>query len=102
MSAFRNEPLDRRYLSARDRSDFNQSGAASAQQMALKRAKAYKGQMAYEANRPINTTSATPGTGGQSTGIGIQQQRMQEKSAEKARQQELRPASDDSAYDIYK
>ena len=102
MSAFRNEPIDRRYLSARDRSDFNQSGAASEQQMARKRAKAYKGQMAYETNRPINTTSATPGTGGQSEGIGIQQQRMQEKSAEKARQKELRPNTEDSTYDIYK
>ena len=102
MSAFRNEPIDRRYLSARDRSDFNQSGAAAEQQMALKRARAYKGQMAYEANRPINTTEQTPGTGGQSTGIGIQQQRMAEKSAEKARQEELRPNTEDTTYDIYK
>ena len=102
MSAFRNEPLDRRYLSARDRSDFNQSGAAGAQQLALKRAKAYKGQMAYQANTPINTTTQRPGTGGQSAGIGIQQMRMMDLSAQKARQEELRPKMIDSLSGIYR
>jgi hypothetical protein len=102
VSAFRNTPIDRRRLSYRDRSDFNQSGAAGAQQLALKRAKAYKGQMAYRANTPINTTTQRPGTGGQSAGIGIQQMRMMDLSAQKARQEELRPEMVDPLSGIYR
>ena len=93
MSAFRNTPIDRRRLSYRDRSDFNQSGAAGAQQLALKRAKAYKGQMA---------TTQRPGTGGQSAGIGIQQMRMMDLSAQKAREKELRPEMADPLSGIYR
>ena len=75
-AGLRNKPLDRRYLSDQDKNDYNQSGEYGRRASAVKRARAYRGQMAYQMNRPMNTTSRTPGTGGQSAGIGIQQQRL--------------------------
>ena len=74
----RNKPVDRRYLSDKDKSDYNQSGEYGRRATALARARGRKGQMAYQANRPMNTQGRTPGTGGFSQGIGIQQQRLGE------------------------
>ena len=59
----RNKPVDRRYLSDKDKSDYNQSGEYAARATALSRARGRKGAMAYEANRPMNTQSRRPGTG---------------------------------------
>lgn len=75
-AGLRNKPLDRRYLSDQDKSDYNQSGEYGRRASAVKRARAYRGQMAYQMNRPKRTVSSTPGSGGQSAGIGIQQQRL--------------------------
>ena len=74
----RNKPVDRRYLSDKDKSDYNSSGEYAARASALSRARGRKGQMAYQANRPINTQGRTPGTGGFNRGISIQQQRLGE------------------------
>ena len=74
----RNKPVDRRYLSDKDKSDYNSSGEYGRRASALSRARGRKGQMAYQANRPMNTQGRTPGTGGFSAGIGIQQQRLGE------------------------
>ena len=74
----RNKPVDRRYLSDQDKNDYNQSGEYGRRATAVSRARSRKGQMAYQANRPINTQGRTPGTGGFSAGIGIQQQRLGE------------------------
>ena len=77
-SNLRNKPVDRRYLSDQDKNDYNQSGEYGRRASALSRARGRKGQMAYQANRPMNTQGRTPGTGGFSAGIGIQQQRLGE------------------------
>ena len=72
----RNKPVDRRYLSDRDKSDYNASGEYASRASALSRARARKGQMAYQVNRPKNTTTRRPGTGGFGGGIQVQQQRL--------------------------
>ena len=74
----RNKPVDRRYLSDKDKSDYNQSGEYGRRASALSRARGRKGQMAYQANRPVNTQGRTPGTGGFDRGISIQQKRLGE------------------------
>ena len=76
----RNKPVDRRYLSDKDKSDYNQSGMYSRRATALSRARGRKGQMAYQANRPMNTTTRRAGTGGNFKGIDVQQARMRVRS----------------------
>ena len=75
-AGIRNTPVDRRYLSDKDKSDYNNSGGYSKAAQAVGRARAYRGRMAYQQNRPGNTVSRTPGTGGFSKGIGYQQDRL--------------------------
>ena len=60
----RNKPVDRRYLNDKDKADYNQSGEYGRRASALSRARGRKGQMAYEANRPMNTQSRTQRSGG--------------------------------------
>lgn len=74
----RNKPVDRRYLSDQDKSDYNNSGEYSERATALSRARGRKGQMAYEYRRPMNTQGRTPGTGGNFKGIEVQQARLGE------------------------
>ena len=74
-AGLRNKPLDRRYLSDKDKSDFNQSGAYGKQAQALARVRQYRGQQAYRKNTPPPTTDRKPG-GSVGGGIAIQQQRM--------------------------
>ena len=95
----RNKPRDRRYLNEKDRADYNQSGEYGNRASALARVRGYKGQMAYEANRPMNTQSRTPGTGGFSAGIGIQQQRLKEFGA--SRRSEFSVKSPSKKGDIF-
>ena len=59
----RNKPVDRRYLSDKDKSDYNQSGEYGRRATALSRARGRRGQIAYERNRPMNTQGRTPGSG---------------------------------------
>ena len=101
MSQLRTKPLDRRYLNARDRSDWNNSGAAGKQQQALARVKMWRGAQAYEANRPMNTkprkgfvSGDNPGlnaTANFSPTIELQHNRLRAKGSEKQRMKELRP-----------
>ena len=74
-----NTPLDRRYLNDQDESDYNNSGAHGDAVRALALVRAYKGQIAQENNRPPNTQGSTPGTGGFTGGLAIQQQRQRDK-----------------------
>ena len=60
----RNKPIDRRYLNEKDRDDYNMSGEYGNRASALARVRGYKGQMAYQANRPMNTQSRTQRSGG--------------------------------------
>ena len=83
----RNQPIDRRRLKAEDRAQLSQGRRRSA----LKRAKARRGQAAYQAHRPINTTLRRKGNNAFAPGIATQQLRMKELSADKRRLQSLRP-----------
>ena len=60
----RNKPIDRRYLNEKDRDDYNMSGEYGNRASALARVRGYKGQMASQANRPMNTQSRTQRSGG--------------------------------------
>ena len=102
MSNLRNKPIDQRYLSDQDKADYRRGGGASSQARALKRAKAYQGNMAYNAKRQERTTTQTPGTGGFTGGIAQQQERYREIGRDNQRAKSNRPDMDNSIYDIYK
>ena len=89
----RNKPIDRRYLNEKDRDDYNQSGEYGNRASALARVRGYKGQMAYEANRPMNTQGRTPGTGGFNKGIGVQQARMRDYGSSRRSEYTVKPPS---------
>ena len=95
----RNKPIDRRYLNKKDRADYNQSGEYGNRASALARVRGYKGQMAYQANRPMNTQGRTPGTGGFNKGIGVQQARMRDYGASRRSEYQVKPPSNKG--DIY-
>lgn len=101
MSNLRNKPIDQRYLSDQDKSDYKRGGGAAKQQQALKRAKAYQGMMAYNSKRQEKTTTQTPGTGGFTGGIAQQQERYRQIGRDNQRNKSNRPDLDDSIYDIY-
>ena len=89
----RNKPIDRRYLNEKDRDDYNMSGEYGNRASALARVRGYKGQMAYQANRPMNTQGRTPGTGGFNKGIGVQQARMRDYGASRRSEYQVKPPS---------
>ena len=82
----RNKPIDRRRLKAEDR-QFN----TGRRQMAVRRAAARRGQAAYQYSRQPNTTKRYNNRNEFAPGIRTQQMRMQELSADKARQTQMRP-----------
>ena len=102
MSNFLNKPIDRRRLTQRDRGDLNRGGEYMRQSNAYKRARAMNARNKMLANRDQRTTTQTPGTGGQSPGIGIQQQRYRQIGQDNAAAKAMRPQVDDTLYDIYK
>ena len=77
-AGLRNKPVDRRYLSDQDKSDYNNSGEYGKAARALSLARSYRGQQAYQNSRPTRTVERTPGTGGFTGGIGTQQARLRE------------------------
>ena len=93
-AGLRNKPIDRRRMTMDKRDVYNASGDYNARASALKRTKAYKGQMAYEQNRPIRTVTQRPGTGGMNSGIGIQRQRKVNQAMSNERSANLRPDMD--------
>ena len=92
-AGLRNKPVDRRHLSARDRSDYNQSGEYSSHASALSRARARRGQMSYEQNRPMNTQGRTPGSGGMGQGIAVQQKRLAKYGQSRKSEFQIKPPS---------
>jgi hypothetical protein len=62
-AGLRNKPIDRRRLTMRDRSDYNNSGAYGNASQALSRARQYRGRQAYMQNKAPNTQDRTPGSG---------------------------------------
>ena len=102
-AGIRNKPVDRRYLSDQDKSDYNQSGAYGKRAQAVGRARAYRGNLAYAANAPQRTVVHTPGTGGMGVGLGAQIQRNQEIGTQNARMEGFKPEKVKNIYkDIYK
>ena len=101
-AGIRNKPVDRRYLSDQDKSDYNNSGEYSKRAGAVKRAKAYRGNMAYQTNRPKRTVTRTPGTGGFTLGRSAQVRRNREIGSARRQSEALRPGLDNSLADIYK
>lgn len=101
MANDRTDQVDLRRLSDQDKHDFQKGGGYGEQVSALKRARAYQGNMAYAAKRQEKTTTQTPGTGGMSPGIGIQQERYREIGRENEAAKGNRPDLENSMYDIY-
>jgi len=101
VSAFRNSTIDQRRLNMRDRSDLRSGGGKANEEKAQSYLRAYKGQMDYDAKRQERTTTQTPGTGGMTQGLGIQQERQRQIGADKQRAKDLRPDMEDNIYDIY-
>ena len=92
-AGLRNKPIDRRYLNARDRSDYNQSGEYSSRASALSKARARRGQMAYQQNRPMNTQGRRPGSGSLGGGIGVQQKRLAKYGQSRKSEFQIKPPS---------
>jgi hypothetical protein len=102
VAGFRTEKTDLRRLSDQDKEGLFRSGTVRRQRQALKRARAWNGRQAYKANGPKRTEILTPGTGGQSPGIGIQQERYREIGQDKRTSESFRPKMSDNIYeDLY-
>lgn len=82
----RNNPIDRRRLSASDRQSYKPQQRAKA----VARAKAYRGQLAMQNNQEQFRTEQKPGTGGFTQGLGIQQQRLRDIGTQNRRSAQLR------------
>ena len=92
----RTKPIDRRRLSAQDKSDYNMSRSRK-----IAGARARRGMMAQRENMPVAHTAQKPGTGGFTQGIAIQQQRLRDKGEEQRRAESFRPENAVTR-DIYK
>lgn len=102
MNNFNNKPIDRRRLNMRDRSDYNQGGGYGSEMSSYKRTRALNAQNSLLANRDQSTTTQTPGTGGFTAGLAIQQERYRRMGQENQQAKANRPQIDNSMYDIYK
>lgn len=83
----RNKPVDRRRLSAEDKAQYKPQSRMAA----LSRARARKGQLAWDNKVTVGRQERNPGTGGFTQGIAMQQARLREKGAELERAKSLRP-----------
>ena len=83
----RNKPLDRRRLSKEDREQYNPSNRMKA----VSKARARKGQLAWENKVDMGRQEQKPGTGGFTSGLGLQQARNREEGAKVQRSKALRP-----------
>ena len=92
----RTKPIDRRRLSAQDKSDYNRVRSRK-----IAGARRRRGAMAQQQNTPIAHTSQRPGTGGFTQGLSIQQARNREEGAKVRRSEALRPTKDMTPYEIY-
>ena len=99
-AGLRNKPVDRRYLSDQDKSDYNNSGEYGQRASALSRARRRRGSMAYQQNRPVNTQGRTPGTGGMNKGISVQSKRLGEYGA--SRKSEFQMKAPSNKGDLFK
>ena len=100
-SPFRDGPIDRRRLSMRDRRDLDKGGGYASEKRQDRQVRQIKGAVDYKAKQQENTTPQTPGTGGMTQGLSIQQERQRKMGEAKERAQSFRPDMDDTMYDIY-
>ena len=91
----RTKPIDRRRLSAQDKSDYNMSRSRK-----IAGARRRRGAIAQQQNSEVAHTSQTPGTGG-FTAQYAQSERNREESAKVQRSEALRPTKDMTPYEIY-
>ena len=96
-ASLRTKPIDRRRLSAQDRSTYKPSKRGSA----IAKARAYKERWSKNQQRKPFATEQKPGTGGFTQGIAKQQQRLRNKGAENRRAESFRPENSVGA-DIYR
>ena len=82
----RNKPVDRRRLSAQDKESYK----PRRREAALRRVKQWRGNQAWQRNSPKKTQTSTPGTGGFTGGLNIQQERMRKEGAKVERSKMLR------------
>ena len=82
------KPVDKRRLKKEDRG-FNTGKA----EQALARARQRRGNLAYQRNKPMRTTKRTPGSGGFTQGISIQQDRLRQEGQKRRRAEGFRPES---------
>ena len=82
----RNTPIDRRRLSAEDKSQYKPSN----RMQAVAKARSRKGQMAWNDKVQLGRQEQKPGTGGFTSGLAMQQQRNREKGAQVERSKALR------------
>jgi len=85
----------------RDRSDLNKGGGYASEVREDKQVRGLKGAMDYAGKRQEKTTSQTPGTGGMTQGLAIQQERQRKMGEAKERAQSFKPDMDENIYDIY-
>ena len=90
-AGLRNKPIDRRHLTMDERETYNASGEHGNRVSALKRTKAYRGQMAYRQNKPERTVPRTPGTGGMGKGGAVTSKRGAQTRNNAAGNAKLRP-----------
>ena len=82
----RNASVDKRRLKEEDRG-FDTSG----RETAYKRANRRRGSLAYQENRPKNTTDRKAGSGGMNYGSGLQAARQKQEGINQARAKSFRP-----------
>jgi hypothetical protein len=95
-ASLRTKPIDRRRLSAEDRSSYK----PGQRRKAISKARSYKARWAKDKQRKQFATEQKPGTGGFTQGIARQQQRMRAKGQEERRAKSFRPENSVSS-DIY-
>ena len=94
--SLRTQPIDRRRLKQPDREAYKPGARLGA----IAKAKAFKSSWAKNQQRKPFATEQTPGTGGFTQGIAMQQDRLREKGQDKKRAESFRPENAVSS-DIY-
>ena len=83
----RNKPIDRRRLTAEDRESYRPSN----RMQAVAKARARKGQLAWNNKEQMGRQEQKPGTGGFTSALAMQQARNREEGAKVQRSKALRP-----------
>ena len=87
----RNKPVDKRRLSAQDKAQYKSGN----RQQAVARARQRKGQMAWNDKVRMGKQEQKPGTGGFTSGLGMQIERNRQEGAKVERAKALREVTPD-------